>query len=204
MKIERLLLVGAVVGMVACHGNDKAVRKDQQYDVVAGGSGERRHLDDQRSRRDDGFGHDAAHHRHRRRHDDRLQFHSRRDVHCGSSGWIARRYAAAPLLSRRRATAVPADTGAARASCAAAHPSAAADDFVVAPSAGAEGSAAETRRTCSPYDSRGSDDDYQGSDDNGDRHEYDDVDGTTAAPSSTSAAALADLRPSRSIAYLDR
>src|SRR5436190_936074 len=37
MKIERLLWVGLVVGMAACHSNDKAVRKDQQYDVVEEG-----------------------------------------------------------------------------------------------------------------------------------------------------------------------
>src|SRR3954471_9845556 len=36
MKIERLLWIAVVVG-VACHGNDKAVRKDQQYDVVQEG-----------------------------------------------------------------------------------------------------------------------------------------------------------------------
>jgi len=37
MKIKRLLLVGLVVWMAACRGNDKAVRKDQQYDVVQEG-----------------------------------------------------------------------------------------------------------------------------------------------------------------------
>jgi len=37
MKIERLLWIAVVVGTVACHGNDKAVRKDQQYDVVQEG-----------------------------------------------------------------------------------------------------------------------------------------------------------------------
>jgi hypothetical protein len=37
MKIERVLMIAAVMAMMACHGNDKAVRKDQQYDVVQEG-----------------------------------------------------------------------------------------------------------------------------------------------------------------------
>ncbi|HEX7190241.1 MAG TPA: hypothetical protein VF381_01610 [Thermoanaerobaculia bacterium] len=37
MKIERFLLFAVVVGTVACRGNDKAVRKDQQYEVVQEG-----------------------------------------------------------------------------------------------------------------------------------------------------------------------
>src|ERR1043166_96940 len=37
MKIERLLWIAVVVAALACHGNDKAVRKDQQYDVVQEG-----------------------------------------------------------------------------------------------------------------------------------------------------------------------
>jgi hypothetical protein len=38
MKIERVLLTAAVLAAFACHGSDnKAVRKDQQYDVVQEG-----------------------------------------------------------------------------------------------------------------------------------------------------------------------
>jgi len=38
MKIERVLLTAVVLGTFACHGSDgKAVRKDQQYDVVQEG-----------------------------------------------------------------------------------------------------------------------------------------------------------------------
>jgi hypothetical protein len=38
MKIERVLLMAAVLAALACHGSDnKAVRKDQQYDVVQEG-----------------------------------------------------------------------------------------------------------------------------------------------------------------------
>lgn len=38
MKIKRLLLTAAVLATLACHGSDsKAVRKDQQYDVVQEG-----------------------------------------------------------------------------------------------------------------------------------------------------------------------
>ena len=38
MKIERVLLTAAVLAALACHGSDsKAVRKDQQYDVVQEG-----------------------------------------------------------------------------------------------------------------------------------------------------------------------